>query len=85
MPPLSRWFVKAGFVSLALALVAERGSVPAAWAAFALFQCGLGLAVVGHAFPADGSVPTVGRWLLVLAAFTFVWLLWGRVKPFAAR
>jgi hypothetical protein len=38
MPPLSRWFVKAGFVSLALALLSE-----------------------------------------------LLWLLWGRVKPFAAR
>lgn len=64
---------------------AERGSAAAAWAAFALFQCGLWLTVVGQVFPPYGTVPAVGRQILVVATFVFVWLLWSRAKPFAAR
>jgi hypothetical protein len=63
----------------------ERGSLPAAWSAFALFQCGLGLSVVGQVFPLHGAIAVAGTRLLVAATFAFLWLLWGRVKPFAAR
>lgn len=63
----------------------ERGSAPLAWGAFALFQCGLALAVVGQAFSLRGIAPAAARPLLAGATFTFLGLLWGRVKPFAAR
>lgn len=63
----------------------ERGSPGLAWGAFALFQGGLALAVVGRALAPPGIAPGVGRLLLAGATFVFLGLLWGRVKPFAAR
>ncbi|HEU4647687.1 MAG TPA: cbb3-type cytochrome c oxidase subunit I [Gemmatimonadales bacterium] len=63
----------------------ERGSPRLAWGAFALFQGGLALAVVGQALARPSIAPAAGRLLLAGATFVFLGLLWGRAKPFAAR
>ena len=61
----------------------ERGSSGLAWAAFWLFESGLGLTLWGAA----SSLPDLagsGRMVLAGATAGFLLLLWRRVRPFGA-
>jgi hypothetical protein len=62
----------------------ERGPAAVAWGAFAVFQLGLAVALAGQIFQLSGVAPA-GRVLVGVATLSFLGLLWGRAKPFAAR
>jgi heme/copper-type cytochrome/quinol oxidase subunit 1 len=62
----------------------ERGPAWMAWAAYWAFLLGLGIAVAGWLLRADG-IAASGRLVVTAATFCFVFLLWGRVKPFGTR
>ncbi len=60
----------------------ERGPVWLGWTAFALFQAGLGISLVGTDTSSHGTIAPAGHLLLAGATFIFLLLLWGRARPF---
>jgi heme/copper-type cytochrome/quinol oxidase subunit 1 len=61
---------------------AERGWEAPAWLAFLLLNVGVLLVAVGRAVGWGPGIPLVGRSVEALAAFSFAWHAWPRVRAF---